>query len=107
VSSPEPIEPAEPAEPVDAVAFQELAQLVRSLGEELARFRKRAQQAEARLKRLEVSGEPGDLFSGDRIAELESENRALRSRIESAAARTRTMIERVRFLRQQSAANGS
>jgi hypothetical protein len=93
-------------EPVDAAAFAELEQLVHAVGEELARFRKRALQAEARLKKLETSGEPGDLFSGDRIASLESENRDLRARLESATERTRTMLERVRFLRQQTA-NGS
>ena len=95
MSSPERVDP------VDAVAFEELEQLVRALGEELARFRKRAIQAEARLKKVETSGEPGDLFSGDRIAALESENRDLRDRVDVAATRTRTMLERVRFLRQQ------
>jgi predicted nucleic acid-binding Zn-ribbon protein len=91
---------------VDVAAFEELEQLVRSMGEELARFRKRAIQAEARLKSLETSGEPGDLFSGDRIASLQEENRELRGRLEQAAGRTREMLDRVRFLRQQSA-NGS
>ena len=93
-------------EPVDAAAFAELEQLVRALGEELARFRKRALQAESRLKKLETSGEPGDLFSGDRIASLETENRELRARIDGATERTRTMLDRVRFLRQQTS-NGS
>jgi hypothetical protein len=92
--------------PADALAFEELEELVRSLGEELARFRKRAQTAEARLKSLETSGEPGDLFSSDKVASLEAENRELRERLEHAAGRTRSMLERVRFLRQQ-AANGS
>ncbi|HKS04750.1 MAG TPA: hypothetical protein VJR92_00430 [Gemmatimonadaceae bacterium] len=91
---------------VDVTAFEELEQLVRSMGEELARFRKRAMQAEARLKSLETSGEPGDLFSGDRIASLQEENRDLRGRLEQAAGRTREMLDRVRFLRQQSV-NGS
>lgn len=90
----------------DVTAFEELEQLVRSMGEELARFRKRAMQAEARLKSLETSGEPGDLFSGDRIASLQEENRDLRGRLEQAAGRTREMLDRVRFLRQQSV-NGS
>jgi hypothetical protein len=93
-------------EPVDAAAFAELEQFVRALGEELARFRKRALQAEARLKRIETSGEPGDLFTGDRIAALESENRDLRARIEGATERTRVTLDRVRFLRQQTASGG-
>ena len=93
-------------ERVDVAAFEELEALVRSMGEELARFRKRAMQAEARLKSLETSGEPGDLFSGDRIATLQAENRELRGRLDQAAGLTREMLDRVRFLRQQSA-NGS
>ena len=93
-------------EPVDAVAFENLERLVRALGEELARFRKRAMQAESRLKQVETSGTTGDLFSGDRIASLESENRELRERLDAAAVRTRTMLDRVRFLRQQTD-NGS
>ena len=90
--------------PPDAIAFEELEQLVRALGGELARFRKRALHAESRLKQLEASGETGDLFSGDRIATLEGENRELRERLVHAVERTRVMLERVRFLRQQTAA---
>jgi hypothetical protein len=44
-------------------SFHELEQLVHSLGEELAGFRKRALTAEARLKALEVASGPTDLFS--------------------------------------------
>ena len=47
-----------------------------------------------------------DLFSGDRVTTLESENRDLRERIECVTERTRTMLDRVRFLRQQTV-NGS
>lgn len=86
-----------------AVAFQELEVLVRSLGEELARFRKRALSAEARLRQIETAGETGDLFSSDRVAALEAENRDLRERLEAAASRTRSLWERVKFLRQQTA----
>jgi hypothetical protein len=99
-------------EPVDAVAFENLERLVRALGEELARFRKRALQAETRLKQLESAGTrggaggAGDLFTSDRVASLESENRELRERLDAAALRTRTMLDRVRFLRQQTD-NGS
>ena len=92
--------------PVDRVAFQELEQLVRSLGEELARFRKRAMQAEARVKSAATSGETGDLFTSDKIVALEAENRDLRERLEQAAGRMRSTLDRVTFLRQQSM-NGS
>jgi hypothetical protein len=76
---------------------------VRSLGEELARFRKRALSAEARIRQVETAGETGDLFSGDRVASLEAENRELRQRLDAAASRTRALWERVKFLRQQTA----
>lgn len=90
-------------------AFRELEQLVRHLGEELTGFRRRALQAENRLKAAEA--EVADAVAvarataGDaphpRVAELERENEQLRRRLDEAAARTRQMIDRVRFLRQQ------
>src|SRR5688572_33449886 len=55
--------------PPDFVAFHELEQLVRSLGEELAGFRRRALAAEGRLKALEVANGPTDLFSHERRSE--------------------------------------
>lgn len=90
--------------PADLAAFEELEQLVRALGEELARFRKRALQAEAKIKKYESSGDSADLFSGERIAELDAENRELRARLDHAAERTKAVLERVRFLRQHTAA---
>lgn len=92
--------------PANAAAFEELEVLVRALGEELARFRKRALSAEARLKQLQEADTGGDLFSADRLATVEAENRELRERVDEAAARTRTVLERVRFLRQQAQADG-
>jgi len=84
-------------------AFHELEGLVRSLGEELAAFRKRAHGAEARLKAIATHGGGGDAAAEERVAQLEAENAALRSRLAHAAERTRAMLERVRFLRQQHA----
>lgn len=89
-----------PARP-DAKAFKELEALVRNLGEELAMFRKRAQAAEARLKGIATKGGGGDVHAEERVAQLEAENAKLRERVDSAAARTRKMLDRVRFLRQQ------
>jgi hypothetical protein len=37
----------------------------------------------------------------ERVTELEHENAVLRARLESATERTRQMLERVRFIRQQ------
>lgn len=81
-------------------AFAELERLVNHLGDELASFRRRALQAETRVKALE--GSPGATrVSPERIEKLERENASLRLRLEKARGRTRQMLDRVRFLRQQ------
>lgn len=91
-------------------AFRELDALVRHLGEELASFRRRALQAESRLKTLDGEAEArgGGGTGGvagreliERVARLEAENRELAQRLESASGRAQHMLERVRFLRQQ------
>jgi hypothetical protein len=84
-------------------AFRELEQLVRHLGDELATFRRRALQAESQLRSIEARG-GGVLSSTElrRIEALEVENLTLRRRVEGAAEQTKAMLERVRFLRQQS-----
>lgn len=87
-------------------AFRELEHLVRNLGEELSGFRKRAHAAEARLKAIATSGGGGDERAEERVAQLEKENAALRARLQTAAQRTRTMLEKVRFLRQQHVGEG-
>jgi hypothetical protein len=97
-------DPARP-EGAAAAAFGELEHLVRNLGEELATFRKRAHQAEARLKSLGASP-AGDASAEERMGELEAENARLKERLASAAERTRATLERVRFLRQQHAMGG-
>ncbi|MGH7650601.1 MAG: hypothetical protein ACREMS_02035 [Gemmatimonadaceae bacterium] len=84
----------------EIAAFAELEQLVKHLGDELASFRRRALQAEARLKSLESTGVKG-VVSPERVQFLERENAGLNTRLESARARTQQMIDRVRFLRQQ------
>jgi len=89
-------------------AFHELATLVRHLGDELAGFRRRALTAEARLRELEG----GDTTPAadqrqalqDRCTVLEQENAALSARLQSATDRTRQMLDRVHFIRQQSQA---
>lgn len=84
----------------EIAAFAELEQLVKHLGDELASFRRRALQAEARLKGFESTGVKG-VVSPERVQYLERENAGLTSRLEAARARTQQMIDRVRFLRQQ------
>ncbi|HJP59458.1 MAG TPA: hypothetical protein VJ865_05650 [Gemmatimonadaceae bacterium] len=84
----------------ERTAFAELEQLVKHLGDELASFRRRALQAEARLKSLESTGVKG-VVSPERVQFLERENVGLNKRLEAARTRTQQMIDRVRFLRQQ------
>lgn len=84
----------------EVAAFRELETLVRHLGEELSGFRKRALQAETRVKQFEAaagSGKP----SPEKLAALERENRDLKARLAKATERTQAMVERVRFLREQ------
>ena len=81
-------------------AFADLDKLVRHLGDELASFRSRALKAEARVKALE-SSPSATRTSPERIERLERENADLKLRLEKARGRTRQMLDRVRFLRQQ------
>jgi len=86
----------------DSVAFRQLDQLVHHLGEELAGFRRRALAAEARVRVLETALEQGgDAASLERLKTLEIENADLRARVAYATDRTRQLLARVLFLRQQ------
>lgn len=96
---------SDPARADSAAAFAELEILVRNLGEELSTFRKRAQAAEARLKAL-GNAPGGDATAEERLAQLEAENARLRERLAEAAEKTRSMIDRARFLRQQHVLGG-
>jgi hypothetical protein len=96
--------PARPESPA-ALAFGELEILVRNLGEELSAFRKRAHAAESRLKALGATP-AGDATAEERLATLEAENARLRERLAEAAEKTRAMLDRARFLRQQHVIGG-
>ena len=88
----------------DLDAFRELSSLVGHLADELASFRKRALQAEGRLRQLDTAGAAPRLV--ERLNELERENVELNRRMDAARERTRQMLERLRFLRQQHAKAG-
>lgn len=94
----------------ETTAFRELETLVRHLGDELAGFRRRALLAEARVRELEAEGtspvvqQQRDL--SDKVTQLEHENAALRGRLDAATARTKQMLDRVRFIRQQAQGGG-
>jgi hypothetical protein len=81
----------------EAAAFRELETLVRHLGEEVAVYRRRAVQAEEKLKEQPSGkGKGGD-----------SESAALKTRLHRAEERVKQLIENVRFLRQQLQADGA
>jgi len=91
----------------DDHAIHELDTLVRHLADELAAFRRRALTAESRLK--EVESQEGGAMALDlsaRVNQLEEENEMLKTKLDEAAARTKQMLDRVRFLRQQAQAGG-
>lgn len=91
--------------PPEITAVRELQKLVHHLGDELASFRRRALVAEARLREVEVQAsqphKQQQRHLAERYASLEEENEALRGRLESATTRTRQVLDRVRFIRQQ------
>jgi len=80
----------------DVAAFQELEHLIHALADEMAGWRRRAHEAEARLKAA-----PPVAPTRANAAALERENRELRERLEAAKARTKQLLEKRRFLRQQ------
>ena len=80
----------------DLVAFQDLEHLIHSLADEMAGWRRRAHEAEARLKAA-----PPVPAGRANSAALEKENRELRERLDAARTRTKQLLEKLRFLRQQ------
>ena len=87
-------------------AAEEVAALVKALGEELTIFRQRALKAEARVKELEAAGNGDKVDLVGRVGSLEAENQTLLARIESATERTEGLLDRVRFTRQQTESAG-
>ena len=72
----------------EVLAFRDLEQLVRHLGDELAGFRRRALLAESRVKELESEESQPEVRQqrelNDRLTQLEHDNAILRSRLEAA-----------------------
>jgi len=88
-------------DPSDLTAFRQLEQVVRHLGETLAMFRRRALQAEARVRALEAAAAPGVVDTEARIRELEAELADASTRLRYAGERTQLVLDQVRFLRHQ------
>lgn len=86
----------------DLEALDELEQLIRSLADEMASWRRRAHEAEARLRTVDertaqtAAGKPSP-----EMAALTRENQELKQRLDGAKQRTRQLLDRLRFLRQQ------
>jgi len=78
-------------------AIDQLEAVVRDVAEELAGWRSRAQKAESELK---TRGGPV------KNTELESENKALRHRVEGARTRVHDLVQRLSFLEEQARENG-
>lgn len=98
---------AEAGAPTSPDPFDALERVVRNLGEELAFFRRRALDAERRLRDVLAqqqteSGRSGaTAFDVARLTALETENGELRLRLAEAAERARGVASRLRFARQQ------
>lgn len=83
-------------------AFRELSVIVHELAEELAVVRRRALAAEERLREIDAAADdPDPPHVRERLRGLERENASLRRRLELATSRTRSVLDRVQFLREQ------
>ncbi len=77
--------------------LDQLEGILREVAEELAGWRSRAQKAEGDLK-----SRGGPVKNSD----LESENKALRQRVEGARTRVQDLVQRLSFLEEQARDNG-
>ncbi|MBA2459773.1 MAG: hypothetical protein H0V43_12580, partial [Gemmatimonadales bacterium] len=86
----------------DLGSLNDLDQLLRHVVEELAAWRRRTLRAEAELGEARASGGvlagPELKEARQRIIELETENQALRQRIDGAKERLRVLASRLSFL---------
>ena len=79
-------------------AIDQLEAILRDVAEELVGWRTRAQKAETELKSRGSSPV--------RNTDLESENKALRQRVEGARTRVHDLMQRLTFLEEQAKDNG-
>lgn len=95
----------------DLAALNELERVLGSMAEELGAWRRRCLKAEAELKEAQASGglvAPAELKeSRQRVVDLETENQALRQRIDSAKERLRVLAARLSFLEQHGGGNAA
>jgi FtsZ-binding cell division protein ZapB len=95
----------------DQQALADLEQVVNHLAEELAGWRRRTLKAEGELQQARDNGGvlagPELTQARQRIIELETENQALRVRIDAAKERLRTLAGRLSFLEQHGGGNAA
>lgn len=86
----------------DLPAVNELEKTLRHVAEELAGWRRRTLKAESELQEAKASGGvvagPALREARQRLSDLETENQALRQRIEGAKERLRVLSSRLAFL---------
>lgn len=116
MSAPAPDAPKTPTGDEAGAAVAELRILVHRLSDEVAAFRRRAIAAESRVREVEARDAQAAQASAhgavvppdpEAIARLERENAELRERLGQAAERTRQLLDRARFLRQQQGEAGA
>jgi FtsZ-binding cell division protein ZapB len=95
----------------DQRALSDLEQVVHHLAEELAGWRRRTLKAEGELQQARANGGvragPELNQARQRVIELETENQALRLRIEAAKDRLRALAGRLSFLEQHGGGNAA
>ena len=86
----------------DFAAIDELESLLRHVGDELAAWRRRCLRAEQDLAAFKEKGgvmqTPDTVLGRQRLAELEQENLALRTRLDGASERVQMLVARLAFL---------
>jgi hypothetical protein len=95
----------------DQRALSDLEQVAQHLAEELAGWRRRTLKAEGELQQARANGGvlagPELNQARQRIIELETENQALRMRIEAAKERLGALAARLSFLEQHGGGNAA
>jgi FtsZ-binding cell division protein ZapB len=95
----------------DQKALTDLEHVVHHLAEELAGWRRRTLKAEGELQEAKASGGivagPELTQARQRVVELETENQALRQRIDAAKARLGALAGRLSFLEQHGGGNAA
>jgi hypothetical protein len=95
----------------DERALEDLEQVLHNIAEELAGWRRRTLKAESELQEARANGGvlagPELTQTRQRVIELETENLALRQRIDAAKERLGALAGRLSFLEQHGGGNAA